>query len=133
MRYGDLAFAVLVVAGLALVGYGLAQPDFVSGLSVDGPVEESGIYEGDTVVTYENLTSDQKQVFDRARTDGSTKHSLDGWPADVVRYDGQYYDASRWGGENGRRTLSIAAGWGIVIVGVAGLAGLHLLRRLRGT
>ena len=134
MRYAEPALGALAVFGLLMVAYGLTQPMFTSGVSVEGPVGEAAVDDGE-VVAYDALDAAEREIFDRARTgDGSAEHAVGEWStrSEFVRADGGYYEVSTWGGENGTRTLSIAAGWGLVGVGLVGLGLVQLVRRLTG-
>lgn len=130
MRTVELVFGLVVVVGLALVAYGVSQPTHHTGLDVEGPIDESSIGDESRVVAYETLSASHQQSFDRARTGDGEGVDIEGWRADFVRYEGQYYRTTPWSGESGR-ILFIAAGWGAAAVGAVLFVGSRLLARVR--
>ena len=126
-------FGVVLVAGLALVGVGFATPDYVEGLGLEA-IEGDAVDEDAVVVAYENLSTEERSLFDQAQSgDGSVEHRPGKWTsdADFVRYDGQYYEVTIWGNE-GNTTFYFVAGWGLAGLAVVGVAVVRGVRRLLG-
>ena len=129
----ELAMGAIALLGVALVLYGMTMPEFVGGLNVDGPIDESSVGNYD-VTAYEDLNAENRELFDSAlANDGSTNYYDGDWDADVVAYDGKHYRTLTWGGGNGRRTWTMNVGGVLTALGVGSFTGLGLVKRWKRT
>ena len=128
-----LALLALVVVGFGTAGYAVFfwSPSADTTYYLDTrPVDETELDDG-PVATYENLSAENRRLFDAAVGDGTATLGSDTTPlsARYVEYDGQFYETTvrASGADDSSGTTRLAAlGIGALatLVGTLALVGL---------
>jgi len=123
MDRGTLVGVALVLLGIALVATAPPDPQFsMSVYTEEAPDDEP-------VVAYENLSTEEQQLFSEALSDGHRSANPPEFEAEYVAYEGETYRVATYAHEGPVLSLLMPPLGGVVaLVGILAVAYVRLYR-----